>query len=124
MYSEKILQIGTRYGKKPRRGSTALLPLHRDLLLCDRLTCALLTGEDVAPFVKQWNSRELQAFRKQMKTYPAVLRTEFATALLIEKDKARAEKLRTRLEQVLRTYPYAAEAAAERGLLQKLEAVP
>lgn len=103
--------------------STALLPLHRELLLCDRLTCALLTEEDAAPFAKQWNSRELQAFRKQMKSYPSVLRTEFAVALLVEKDTARAEKLRARLERVLCTYPYAAEAAAERSLLQKLEAL-
>lgn len=102
---------------------TALLPLHHRMLLCDRLTCALLTGEDAAPFVRRWNSREVKAFRSQMRRYPAVLRTEFAVTLLVEKDAARAEKIRSQMEKALRSYPYAAEAAAEHALLQKLEAV-
>lgn len=102
---------------------TALLPLHHRMLLCDRLTCALLTGEDAAPFARRWNSREVKAFRSQMRRYPAVLRTEFAVTLLVEKDAARAEKIRSQMEKALRSYPYAAEAAAERALLQKLEAV-
>ena len=97
---------------------TAILPLHRNLLLCDRLACALLTGEDPAELLKRWNSRELKTFRKQMQRFLSVLRTEYLAALLAEKDTARAEAFHQKFEQCAKTYPYTAEAAAERALLE------
>lgn len=100
---------------------TAILPLHRYLLLCDRLTCALLLGEDAAPLLKRWNSREMRAFRKQMKTNPAVLRTEYGTALLVQKNAAAARQFRDRFDRCMKTYPYAAEAESERALLHLLD---
>lgn len=97
---------------------TALLPLHRGLLLCDRLTCALFTGEDAAPFLKRWNSKEMKTFRRQMDTFLAVLRTEHLAALLVEQDAAKAEVFHQKFEQRAKTYPYTAEAAAERALME------
>lgn len=100
---------------------TALLPLHRGLLLCDRLTCALLTGEDAAPLLSRWNSREMRTFRKQMRKMPAVLRTEYLVARLAERNPEAARNIRTRFEACAKTYPYAAEAASDRALLQKAD---
>lgn len=102
---------------------TALLPLHHGLLLCDRLTCALLTGEDAAPLLGRWNSSGMKAFRKQMRKILAVLRTEYFVALLAEQDPARAETIRAGFEACAKTYPYAAEVAGERALLQKADAL-
>ena len=96
----------------------ALLPLHRDLLLCDRLTCALLTGEDAAPLLRRWNSKEMKNFRKQMRSLLTVLRTEYLIALLAEKNAARAEVFHRKFEQRAKTYPYAAETASERALVE------
>lgn len=100
---------------------TAVLPLYRYLLLCDRLTCALLLGEDTAPMLERWNSREMRGFRKQMKTNPAVLRTEYGTALLLQKDATAARKFRDQFDRCTKTYPYAAEAESERILLGLLD---
>ena len=97
---------------------TALLPLHRSLLLCDRLTCALFTGEDAAPFLQRWNSQEMKTFRRQMGTFLAVLRTEYLTALLVEHDTAKAEVFYQKFERRVKTYPYAGEAASERALVE------
>lgn len=98
---------------------SALLPLHRGLLLCDRLTCALFTDEDTAALLQRWNSREMKTFRKQMGTFLAVLRTEYLTALLVEHDAAKAEVFHQKFEQRAKTYPYAAETASERALLER-----
>lgn len=99
---------------------TAVLPLHRNLLLCDRLTCALLTGEDAAPWLKRWNRKEMRNFRKQMKTFPSVLRTEYAAALLAEKAPARAETYRVQFARQAKNYPFAAETASECALMERL----
>ena len=96
---------------------TAILPLHRCLLLCDRLTCALLLGTDPAPLLARWNSSELVGFRRQMKNFLSVLRTEYLVALLADGDTARAERIRAQFETRTATYPFAAEAAGERERL-------
>lgn len=103
--------------------STALLPLHHGLLLCDRLTCALLTGEDAASLLGRWNSSGMKGFRKQMRKMPIVLRTEYFVALLAEQNPADARKIRTAFETCAKNYPYAAEAANECVLLQKADAL-
>lgn len=96
---------------------TAMLPLHRSLLLCDRLTCALLLDTDPAPLLARWESKELRSFRRQMKSFLSVLRTEYLVALLVDGDAASAERIRAQFEKRTRTYPFAAEAASERELL-------
>lgn len=100
---------------------TALLPLHRYLLLCDRLTCALLLDEDAAPLLQRWNSKELRTFRKQMRSFLSVPRTEYGAALLVQKDAAAARKFREQFDWRTKSYPYAAEAESERALLGLLE---
>lgn len=100
---------------------TAVLPLHRNLLLCDRLTCALLTGEDPQPWLDRWNSKEMQAFRHQMKGFLSVLRTEYAVAVLVQKDDKAAQNLRTEFDRKAKTYPYRAEAASEQALLEQVD---
>lgn len=100
----------------------AVLPLHLNMLLCDRLVCGLLLDEDIQPLLQRWNSAELRSFRKQMKSYPSVLRTEYAIALLVTHDEALADRLRRRFDKAARSHPYPAEAASERCLMQQLDA--
>lgn len=100
-----------------------ILPLHFDLLLSDRLTCALLLGEeDVDWLVKLWNEKEMLRFRRKMKNFPAVIRTEYGAALLVQKDTTAAQKFRERFEHCAKRYPYAAEVESERSLLELLDA--
>lgn len=100
----------------------ALMPLYQHLLLCDRLTIALLRREDAAPWLMEWETRPVRQFRAQMKEFPAVLRTEYAAALHLG-DAQKAAQLRTRFVQRCAHYPYPAEVQSEQELMDLLAAL-
>ena len=54
---------------------------------------------------------------KSMRRYPSVLRTEYALALLLEKNTARAEGIRAEFEKAAKSYPYPQETESERELI-------
>lgn len=95
-----------------------ILPIHRNTMLCDRLTCALLAGEDAARWVERWNSKEMRAFRSQMATFLTVLRTEYIAALLQERDERAAERIRAKFEKQAKRYPMKADVETERSLIE------
>ena len=94
--------------------------LYDSLLLCDRLYLALLRGEDAGAWLAEWETKPMLQFRKAMKDYPAVLRTEYAAALHLG-DTVRAEQLRTRFEQQGKHYPYPGEIEGERELMKSIQ---
>ena len=67
--------------------------------------------------MEQWENKESRRIIKQMKHYLSVIRTEYAYALLKERDVQKAEKIRKRFEKNARSYPYPADAQSERELL-------
>ena len=95
----------------------AVIGLHRNLLLCDRLYCALVLGEDAEPYRTRWNSKEMQAFRKQMKEYLSIMATEYTVALLAEKDRLKAETVQLKFEKRCETYPYSGEVVSTKELM-------
>ena len=97
----------------------AIMPLHRELLLCDRLYLALLRGEDAFAWLAEWETKEMHQFRKQMADFLGVLRTEYAAALHAG-DAQAAAQFRERFEQRSKSYPYPAEVQSERELLELL----
>lgn len=101
---------------------TAILPMHRNMLLCDRLTCALLTGEDAAPWLQRWNEKAMLLFRQQMRGFLSVLRTEYAAALLAERDREKARQIKKQFEWRTGNYPYVSEVTSERALLERIDA--
>ena len=97
--------------------TTGLAPLYQSLLLCDRLTCALLQAEDVTVLLKRWNSKANRSFRKQAGTLLTVLRTEYAAALLAAQDEAAAARFLRAFEKQAEHYPMKADVASERALM-------
>ncbi len=95
------------------------MPLYNSLLLCDRLCLALLQGEDAGAWLAEWETKPMLQFRKAMRNFPAILRTEYAAALHLG-DTARAEQLRTRFEQQGKRYPYPGEIEGERELMRSI----
>ncbi len=95
---------------------SALIGIYRFLLMADRIYCELV-GERRPEVLEQWESKDCQRIVKQMKNYLSVIRTEYAYALLKEKDTQKAEKIRERFEKNARSYPYPADAQSERELL-------
>lgn len=93
---------------------SGIVDLHRRLLLCDRMTCALLRGDRAA--AEAMHSKGQKKFMRSMKNFPSVIRTEYALALAAG-DSAGAEAARRRLDACAKRYPYPSDIAGERELM-------
>lgn len=101
---------------------TAMVGLHRNLLVGDRIYCELI-GENRPEKVETMLSKEQKQFMVSMKRFPAVLRTQYAYALLGEKDKRKAENIKKQFEKVMRTYPFVVDIESEQELMHIAEGV-
>jgi len=100
---------------------TAIVGLHRNLMLCDMIYCELV-GENRCEVVSEYLSREQKKFMKSMKKFPTVLRTEYVCALLDRYDPKKAEEIETQFEAVAKTYPYPSDIESERELMRHAKA--
>jgi hypothetical protein len=55
---------------------------------------------------------------KAMKTYPSVLRTEYAYALLANRNPEEAEHIRQQFAKCAASYPYPSEIQSEREFME------
>ena len=97
---------------------TAIVGIHSGLLRCDCVYCELI-GENRPEQREKFLDKQQKKLMKAMKTYPSVIRTEYAYALLGEKDKEKAEKILENFEKCAKTYPYASDIASERSFIEK-----
>lgn len=95
---------------------SGIIGLHRGLLICDRIYVELI-GENRSEVVADMMSKEQKKFMKAMKRYPSVLRTQYAHALLLERNSEKSQKIKNEFEKIAKTYPYSQEIEAERGLM-------
>ena len=95
---------------------SGIVGLHRDMLTCDRLYVELI-GENRKEVIEEMMNREQKKFMKSMKRFPSVLRTQYALALLFERDAQKAEAIKHEFEKVAKFHPYAADIASERELM-------
>lgn len=93
-----------------------LAGLHRNLLVCDRLYLELI-GPRSAERIDSLHTREQRKFMKAMRQLPSVLRTNYAYALLHERDADQAAALLTQFEKRATTYPYESDVCSERELI-------
>ena len=96
---------------------TGIVGLHRSLMKGDRIFCELL-GEGRKERIDKLREKEQRKVAKAMKKFPAVLRTEYAYALLEEKDGEKAGKIREEFEKMAEKYPYPCDIEAERELME------
>ena len=92
---------------------SGIVGLHRNLMISDRMFCELL-GECRMDVVNQMYTKEQKQFMKAMGTFLAVIRTEYAYALLGEQDEKKAEAVKKRFEKAATKYPYAGDLQIER----------
>ena len=95
---------------------SGIVALHRHLMICDRMYIELITlnHQDV---LNGMLSKEQKKLMKAMKKYPSVLRTEYAYALLAQRDTAKADKQKALFEKCAAAYPYPVEIHAEKELM-------
>lgn len=96
---------------------SGMVGIYRNLMICDRLYIELIT-ENRKDMIEKMLTKEQQTFMKQMKKFPSVLRTEYALAVLNDKDVKKSEKIKGLFEQCAKTYPYQTDVESERELME------
>lgn len=92
-----------------------VIGIYKNILTCDLAFCEMLAGEtDTA---KSRFTKEQKKFMAAMRSNPGVIRTEYAFALLCEKDTAKAEKCLADFEKAAKKHPYKGDAESERGII-------
>ena len=89
----------------------------RKMLVCDRIYVELIR-ENQPEALEALRTKDQLKFMKSMKKYPSVLRTEYAYALLAEKDPEKAQTVMEAFEKAARTYPNPNEIEIERELME------
>lgn len=96
---------------------SGMVPLHRNLLICDQIYLELI-GENRSDRVEMLYTKELKKFMKAMKTFPSVIRLEYAYNLIAAQDPKAAAKSMEAFERVAATYPYPNDINTERELIK------
>lgn len=91
-----------------------LLTIYKALLLNNLKYCYIVLDKDLKD-IKIDN--QCNDILKKMKEYPSVLRTDYAYALLIEKDSDKANRLLKKFNRLEKTYPYIGEYISEKELV-------
>ena len=95
---------------------SGIVGLHRALLVCDRIYCCLVSEKYDGEMKIKLSSDE-EKLVKAMKSFPSVMRTEFAVALLHEKNEKKAQDIKKRFEKMAKSYPYVSDTENERELI-------
>lgn len=96
---------------------SGMIGIHRNLVICDRMYFEMI-HQNRQEIVDQFYTKEQNQFMKSMRTFPSVIRTEYAYAVLIEKDQDKAAKALESFEKVAKTYPYPNDINSELELIQ------
>lgn len=96
---------------------TGIVGVHRSLMKGDQIFCELL-GEGRKERIDKLRDKEQRKVAKAMKKFPSVLRTEYAYALLAEKNGDKARKIRDEFEKIAQKYPYPCDIESERELME------
>lgn len=96
---------------------TGMVALHQNLMICDKIYLELI-GQNRSDKLEELYTKELKKFTKAMKTFPSVIRMEYAYCLLAEHDPDGAAKSMAAFERVAATYPYPNDINTERELME------
>lgn len=99
---------------------TGIVGLHRNLLICDLIYLELI-GQNRTDRLEALYTKEVKNYMKAMKTFPSVIRMEYAYRLLAEHDPDGAAKSMAAFERVAATYPYPNDINTERELMEIAE---
>ena len=97
-----------------------VIGLYQSLLTCDEVTVDLIE-HGAAADTALLNTRQCKAFRKAMAKFPAVIRTEYAVALLKEHDRKKAQKCRELFSEVAKRYPARSDLDSETEIMDYLD---
>jgi len=94
-----------------------IIDLHKNLIKCDLVFTRLLNYGSTAEISSILTMEQLK-FMQSMKTFPSVIRTEYAIALIRDKDENKALKIKDDFDKIAKKYPYPSDIAADRELME------
>lgn len=97
-----------------------VIGIYRTTMTCDGAVCELLAKQP-GPLTAALHGKEHQQIMKGLKNHPSILRTQYALALLHEKDAGKAAKLLSAFEAAAKKHPNPQEITGERELLAAIE---
>lgn len=97
-----------------------VLGLYRMTMGCDGAVCELIADRP-GDLTASLEAPEIQQMMKAMKDHPAIIRTQYALALLKEHDPEKARRLLTAFEAAARKHPHPQEVTGERELLLAIQ---
>ena len=100
----------------------ALSGTAKGLLTCMRIYYESI-GERNADTLKNLTTQTQIDFMKRMKNVPSVIQTEYAYALLVEKDVREASRIKARLEKISKKYPFPAEIDTAKKLITRADEI-
>ncbi len=95
---------------------TGIIGLHCSLMTVDRIYCELVR-KNRSELLDDMLDKSQKKFMKAMKNFPSILRTEYAYALLAEKDEIKADEIKSKFEKIAMSYPHPSEINSERELM-------
>lgn len=101
------------------RSGWGIPDLYKNLLKCDLIVCRLLNG--TATDASDLLTPDLTKIMKAMKTFPSIIRTEYAIARLVNKNDEQTAKIMARFEATAKKYPFSADLESEREMLKKID---
>ena len=101
---------------------SGIVGAQKNLLLCDILYCEL-TGENRKDKIDEILTKDMKKILKAHINNPSALRTQYAYALINQKDEKKTEKIKKRFDKVIASYPYSGEAQSEMELLRLCDSV-
>ncbi|MBQ6569047.1 MAG: hypothetical protein IJL87_02180, partial [Clostridia bacterium] len=93
----------------------AVCGLHRGMLIGDLVYCSDMLGKSTPRELTQ--DKMYITVSKKMKQFLSVIRTNYAHALLWEKNEQKADKILEEFEKITKNYPYSSDIESERELI-------
>ena len=97
-----------------------ILPIYKKMLIMDRVYIELL-GNQNEKIINSFHTKEMVAFRYQMKKYPPMLRTEYAFNAVSKRNKEKADAYLKEFNEWISIYPYEGEAIKEKELVETVK---
>lgn len=99
---------------------SALIGIHKNFLIADKIVIELLRGETERA-KKLYLDKNYQTFSKKMKDSINIIRTDYAFALLCEKDEVMAGDILIRFNNSAKKHPYSIDVISERELISLID---
>lgn len=91
--------------------------IHRRQLICNKIYFELISDNN-PEVIKNLIDKPQKSFMNSMKSDPSVMRTNYALAVLNEKNKEKAQKIRKEFEKREKTYAFSADMQTDRELIE------